>query len=228
MPELSARLKMAAEEVTPGSVIADIGTDHAYLPVYLLKLGIIKKALACDISKGPLCNAEKTSRFFNVEDRIEMRLSDGFDGISPDEADEFVICGMGGSLIVELIGRTPWLRNGRYRLIIQPQSHSVDVRNCLIGSGFEIQCEKACFDSGRVYNLMVASYTGVIKKYPAYYPWFGSLIDKDDDACREAVKRTLGHLKRRQSAQQKTGNTAEADELEEIIRQAEEKINENR
>ncbi len=76
MPELSARLKMAAEEVTPGSVIADIGTDHAYLPVYLLKLGIIKKALACDISKGPLCNAEKTSRFFNVEDRIEMRLSD--------------------------------------------------------------------------------------------------------------------------------------------------------
>ena len=138
MPELSPRLEMVASLIRKGSRIADIGTDHAYLPAYLLMNNTVKKALACDVSKGPLLNAEKTAKLFGLEDRIELRLSDGFDRIEPGEADDFIICGMGGSLIAELLERAPWLKDEKYRLIIQPQSHSNDVRKFLTENGFEI------------------------------------------------------------------------------------------
>ena len=228
MPELSPRLKKVSEFVRPGSRVADIGTDHAYLPAYLVKNNIAKKALACDVSKGPLLNAEKTVKLFGLENRIELRISDGFDGISPDEADDFIICGMGGSLITELLERTPWLKDGKYRLIIQPQSHSNDVRKHLTENGFEITSETALFDEGRVYNIMTAGYTGVKKDYPPSYIYFGSLPQNKDEASQICVSRTLEYLKVRYESEKNYGNPQIAQELREVIADAEERINANK
>ena len=115
---------MAASLVRKGKVCCDIGTDHAYLPAYLITNSISKKALACDLREGPLANAKRTVEEYGISDRIELRLSDGLDNVKPGEADDFVFCGMGGTLITELISRTEWLKDKKYRLIFQPQSHS--------------------------------------------------------------------------------------------------------
>ncbi len=227
MPELSPRLKAAADMVRDGVRIADIGTDHAYLPAYLLLQNKVTKALACDVSKGPLCNAEKTALIYHLEDRLSLRLSDGFDSIGEDEADDFIICGMGGSLIAELLEITPWLKNEKYRLIIQPQSHSNDVREYLINNGFEIIKETALFDEGRVYNAMAAEYTGEHKEYCPSYIYFGSLPENRDEASRTIVKRTLEYLKVRYEAEKNYGDPEEAEKLKMIIEDAERRINEN-
>ena len=227
MLELSPRLKMAAELVRDGSVVADIGTDHAYLPAYLLLNNTVKKALACDLRKGPLNNAAKTAEIYHLKDRIELRLSDGFDSISKGEADDFIICGMGGSLIAELFERTPWLKNPEYRFIIQPQSHSNDVRKYLAENGFVIQKEVACFDECRVYNAMVAAFTGNTPDLQPSYEFFGLLLYNKDEASAYSVKRTLDYLKVRYKAESEYGDPEEAEKLKAIITDAEEKINEN-
>ena len=129
---------MAAKMVRHGSVVADIGTDHAYLPAYLVLNGISPKALACDVRKGPLANAEKTVGHFGLEKQITLRLSDGFDEIEPFEAQDFIICGMGGTLMEQLVSRTYWLKDSSKRIIVQPQSHAEDIRNFFVESGFPI------------------------------------------------------------------------------------------
>ena len=227
MLELSPRLKMAAELVRKGSAVADIGTDHAYLPAYLLLNDIVYKALACDKRKGPLLNAEKTAKIYHLEDRLELRLSDGFDNIKPGEADDFVICGMGGSLTAELLSKAPWLKDENVRLILQPQSHSVDVRRFLIENGFEIEKETAVFDEGRVYNAMLAKFTGKRQDMPEGYEHFGALINNTDEASVYTVKRTIEYLKVRCRSEKEYGDESEAKKLERIILSAEESINDS-
>ena len=221
MPEISGRLEMAAEMVRKGSSIADIGTDHAYLPVYLISNNIAVKALACDLRKGPLCNAEKAVRKAGLSDRITLRLSEGFDSIEPDEADDFIICGMGGTLIAELLGRTQWLKNSRYRLIIQPQSHSEDVRKYLIENGYEIVEERVCEDSGRVYNAMSAEYSGKVKEYSKSYIYTGTLPELKNDIADRILLKNLKYLKTVEEAERKFKSTEKADELREIIEEIE-------
>ena len=128
MINLSERMLMAARMVRSGKAVADIGTDHAYLPAYLILRGISPKALACDVRKGPLENAKNTVESYGIEDKITLRLSDGFDEIEPFEADDFIMCGMGGTLMEQLVSRTHWLKDKRKRIIVQPQSHAEDIR----------------------------------------------------------------------------------------------------
>ena len=132
MLNLSERIMMAAKMVRSGSVVADIGTDHAYLPAKLVLDGICPTALACDLRKGPLDNAKNTVENYGVADKISLRLSDGFDEIRPHEADDFIMCGMGGTLMTELVARTDWLKDPEKLLILQPQSHAEDIRDFLI------------------------------------------------------------------------------------------------
>ena len=101
--QLDARLQMCADFVPPGAVLADIGTDHAYLPVWLCKSGKIPKAIAADIGQGPLQSAGESIARYQAQDRIETRLSDGLAAFSPGEADTIVIAGMGGELIARIL-----------------------------------------------------------------------------------------------------------------------------
>ena len=104
---LSIRLKMAADMVRRGSKVADIGTDHGYLPAYLVKSGRCPSAVASDLRKSPLENAAETIRIYGVETQVSVRLSDGLDSILPDEADDIILAGMGGTLIAQRPFRSP-------------------------------------------------------------------------------------------------------------------------
>lgn len=224
MLNLSERMLMAAKMVREGNTVADIGTDHAYLPAYLVLNGISPKALACDVCKGPLENAKKTVELYGIEDKITLRLSDGFDEISPDEAQDFVMCGMGGTLMEQLVSRTNWLRDGSKRLILQPQSHAEDIRKYFIENGFEILREDACTDGGKLYCAMVAEYTGKKSQKPLSYIYTGELPSSTKKEARLYLKNIAARLRKKLDAERVHGSAEYADYLEKVINETEETI----
>ena len=185
---LSPRLKTAADMVRKGVVAADIGTDHAYLPSYLVLSGICPRALACDLRKGPLENAAETLEHWNIADKITLRLSDGLDELSAGEADDIIMAGMGGILIAKLLERTEWVKNKNIRLILQPMSHAEEVRLFLCNNGFDIIEERTCRDDGRIYSVICAEYSGKIEAFPQGYEFYGRL-DPNEEIARKHVER---------------------------------------
>lgn len=212
--------------VRPGSVAADIGTDHAYLPAALILNGICPRALACDLRKGPLSNAAKTVHSYGLEGKITLRLSDGFDELEPFEADDFILCGMGGTLMAELVSRAYWLKDPAKRLILQPQSHAEDIRSWLIHNGFCILREDACIDSGKLYCAIAAEYTGESREFSAAYPYTGELPKCGKPEARDYLIKVKERLIKKQEAQLDFGSADEAARLKEIIDETETLINE--
>ncbi len=225
MLNLSNRMLMAANMVRQGKAVADIGTDHAYLPSWLILNGIATKALACDIRKGPLDNAKNTVEHYGVEDKITLRLSDGFDEIEPFEADDFIMCGMGGTLMEQLVSRTPWLKDSKKRLICQPQSHAEDIRRYFIENGFEILFEDACVDSGKLYCAMVVEYSGKIFEKPISYIYSGELPKCRKKEAKMFLENINSRLKKKLCAEKIHGTAENADYLEKITLELEETIN---
>lgn len=163
------RLQKIAGMIRHGAVVADIGTDHAYLPVFLVRNKIAVRAFACDVSDGPLENARATVKRFGV-DNIIIRKGDGLSAVLPDEADTFVIAGMGGDLIARILTAAPWIKNAKYELILQPMTAVEDLREYLCKNGFNILCECAVKAQGRVYTVMKVKFTGeVIQCDPLFY-----------------------------------------------------------
>ena len=199
MIKLDARLKMAADEVRQGKRVVDIGTDHAYLPAYLIENSICPSAIAADIGKGPLENARKVvGASKDLSEKIELRLSDGLKEIKSHEAEDIVIAGMGGILISEILSAAPWVKNEEKRLILQPMSHAEDVRKYLCENGFEIIKEKACTDGRHNYIIIVAEFRNKENdKNEAFY--YKGLIqsDKSEDAQRYHKSRMASLVKKR-------------------------------
>lgn len=226
MLNLSERMLMAAKMVRKGNTVADIGTDHAYLPAYLVLNGIVSKALACDVRKGPLENAQKTVEYYGIEDKITLRLSDGFDEIEPFEAQDFVMCGMGGTLMEQLVSRTYWLKDESKRIIVQPQSHAEDIRRFFIENGFEILFEDACIDSGKLYCAMAAEYTGKTTEKPISYIYTGELPECKKPEAKLYLENINSRLKKKLEAERIHGTAENAARLEKITLEMEEIINE--
>ncbi len=212
--------------VRNGSIAADIGTDHAYLPAWLILNNICPSALACDVRKGPLDNARKTVELYGIESKITLRLSDGFDELNPDEAQDFIMCGMGGTLMEELVSRTEWLKDSSKRLIVQPQSHSEDIRRFFIENGFEILFEDACTDSGKLYCAMAAEYTGKINEKQISYIYSGKLSECRKSEARLIIENTVLRLKTKLDAAKKHGTPENAEYLEKVISELEATLNE--
>ncbi len=225
MLNLSERMLMAAKMVRKGSSVADIGTDHAYLPAHLILNGISPKALACDVRKGPLENAKKTVETYGIKDKITLRLSDGFDEIEPCEADDFIMCGMGGTLMEQLVSRTYWLKDVKKRLIVQPQSHAEDIRRFLVENGFEILFEDACIDGGKLYCAMAAEYTGEIKEKPISYIYSGELPKCRKKEAKMFLENINLRLKKKLEAEKIHGTAENAEYLEKVTNELEETIN---
>lgn len=162
MIELTARLKATAEYVRHGSVVADIGTDHAYVPVYLIQNGIISKAYAGDINEGPLQNARKTIEE-NCIEGITLLQSDGLEKISPHSVDDIVIAGMGGELIFEILKKVQWCKNKKYNFSLQPMTREEELRKNLYREGYAIKDETLVREKDKLYTVMNVSYTGVEK-----------------------------------------------------------------
>jgi tRNA (adenine22-N1)-methyltransferase len=206
MIKLTPRLKAVASLVRQGRRLADIGTDHAYLPAYLVLKGVVPSAIASDLREGPLDNARATVRENGIENQIELRISDGFDCLYYSEADDYVLAGMGGILMSELLSRAEWLKNPDLHLILQPQSHAEYVRRFLSENGFEIQNEICVNEGERLYIAFDAYFTGRAEKRDYYYYYFGTLPDNEDENSKEYVQRLTARLEKEKQALKESGH----------------------
>ena len=150
---LTPRLETVAQLVPPGARFADIGTDHAYLPVKLLLDGVIDRAIAADLREGPLSRARETARQYGVEDKVSFRLCDGLSGIECGEADAIAISGMGGETIAAILAAAPWTKEHK-TLLLQPMTSFHDLRGWLQRSGYEICREHIAREGNRLYSVM--------------------------------------------------------------------------
>ncbi len=158
---LDERLRTAADLVRQGAVFADIGTDHAYLPVFLCEEGRIKRAIAADIGRGPLASAQKHIDEHGLTKKIRTHLADGLTGLAEEGLTDIAICGMGGEMIASIVERAPFLQDKSIRLILQPMTRAADLRYFLARWGFAIVEERLCFAAGKYYFCFAAEYTGI-------------------------------------------------------------------
>ena len=150
---LSSRLLTCCRFVNPGDRVADIGCDHGYLGIYLLKNQIASHVLASDINEGPLNAAVFNSEKYGVRDRVQFFLSDGARNI-PREFDTLVCAGMGGDTMISILEAAPWLKGGSYRLILQCQSKRPELRKYLSETGWFIREESVLKDGKFLYTVM--------------------------------------------------------------------------
>ena len=151
---LSDRLNAAASMVTRRYRLADIGTDHGFVPIWLVKSGIIPSAIAMDINRGPLERAQEHIAQAGLDRFIQTRLSDGLAGLGEGEADSILIAGMGGALTVRILEKDPPSDLGAAELILQPQSEIGKVREYLCTSGWKIDAEDMVLEEGKYYPMM--------------------------------------------------------------------------
>ena len=151
---ISKRLLCCAGMVPKGSRVADIGTDHGYLGIHLIKTGVSPHVIACDLRKGPLENAKRNARQFGIEDAMEFRLSDGLAEVRPEEIDCAVLAGMGGDLILKILSQCTWRKRKGLTFVLQPQSAGNVLRRWLCDEGFEILREEPVQDGNFLYTVM--------------------------------------------------------------------------
>ena len=149
---LSPRLFACSQLVHPGDRVADVGCDHGYLGIYLLKNGIARSVIASDINKGPLESAIRNSEKFGVRDKMSFYLSDGVRNI-PREFDTLVCAGMGGDTMISILEAAPWLKDSQYRLVLQCQSKNGTLRRYLTENGWKILQEQIVKDGKFLYPV---------------------------------------------------------------------------
>lgn len=198
--QLSKRLQAVARLVTPGSRLADVGTDHGYVPIWLFEQGQILSAIAMDLRKGPLERAREHIQMHGLDAHIETRLSDGLDKLLPGEADSIVIAGMGGMLVVKILSQGQKLLSSVKELILQPQSDLDAVREYLHRTGFVIVKEDMIFEDGKYYPMMKAVHgenTDDRKIWFLYgrlllenrHPVLKSYLEKEYDGCCKLLEK---------------------------------------
>jgi tRNA (adenine22-N1)-methyltransferase len=156
MIRLSKRMKAVAAMVTTGGILADVGTDHGYVPIALLQRQKIRGAIAMDINPGPLARARENIAAAHLEDYIQTRLSDGVEALSPGEADSILIAGMGGELMIHILSEGEALCASARELILQPQSDIRKVREYLREHKYRIVDEDMVCEEGKYYPMMRA------------------------------------------------------------------------
>jgi len=154
--KLSKRLETVASYVPTGAILADIGSDHAYLPCYLAHKGIIKHAIAGEVVKGPFESAERQVRTEGLANKIEVRLADGLAAVKEEDyVNTVTICGMGGPLIVSILEKNPESLKHVTRLILQPNIHAKVIREWAMKNGWAIHEETILEEDRKIYEILV-------------------------------------------------------------------------
>ena len=179
--ELGPRLRAIAGLVPDDCrVLADIGTDHGYIPAALLLEGRIARAIAADVGREPLEHARRTAARLGLAERLSFRLGDGLSVLEPGEADAAVIAGMGGDTIVNILDAAPWSREGLL-LLLQPMSRAETLRMWLADSGFAVLAERLAEDKGTLYPILTVrggpARPGIGDREAD--AWGGFLLDQD-------------------------------------------------
>lgn len=213
--KLDSRLMAIANLVRKDKVFADIGTDHAYLPVYLVEKGIINKAIAADLRVGPLENARDAVVSYGFADKIELRLSDGLDNFKENEVEEIAVAGMGGLLISQFIERTEWLKNENIHLILQPMTHVEELRKTLFDNGFIIDEEIVAEDDDKLYIVLSAFYYNDATAYTDLDLIVGKLPNNNDNLSKKYLLKIYEKYNKKLSALKKAEK--ECAELEKMV-----------
>ena len=218
--KLSERLRTAASYVRSGAFVADIGTDHAYLPIYLVVNGIANQALASDINEGPIMKARENIAKFLLTDKIFTQISSGLDGVTKYSPTDIVICGMGGELIARIIEASPYVKKAGIRLILQPMTCITELREYL-SHGFNIIDESIVCEDGKIYQIICAEYDGCEHTYTKAELELGKInIEKCALGYRELLFSTIAKKEKKLNGQRLGGlDTTEIEqEIEELER----------
>ncbi len=151
---LGKRLELIARLIPENSIVADVGTDHGYIPIFCVKNNISTSALAMDINEGPLLSAQRNIQKYGLESKITTRISNGLENLKKDEANVIVIAGMGGLLIMDILDRGYDVISPDTLLILQPMLAVKELREFLYNKGFSIVEEYVCRDDNKFYNIL--------------------------------------------------------------------------
>lgn len=182
---LKGRLKLIAEKVPVCRCVCDIGTDHAYIPIYLVINKVCKKAIASDIKSGPISKARENIRKHGLEESIETRIGSGLKPIRADECDVIIIAGMGGLLIREILNEDMEKARNATSIILQPMSDIEVVREWLYNNGFDIYDEGLACEGEKIYNVIAARWTGVPRQLDSIYHHIGEKLLENRDPLVE-------------------------------------------
>lgn len=193
---LDSRLFTAASLVRKGKIICDVGTDHAYLPVYLVSNGLSPCAVACDLNEKPLENARRTVEEYGLTDRIKLVLSDGLDSVDANLIEDVIFCGMGGELILKLLLSFQGCRDKERQYILQPMTHASTLRKGLYQNGFEILREVPVIDSVHRYTVMQAAFTGEAKETSLLFQTIGKIPEEKSEAALLFLEREENRIQK--------------------------------
>ena len=215
---LDVRLGAAAKFVPMGARLADIGSDHAYLPIALCLEGRIDRALASDINDGPVMAAVANINKNGLSSKIRAIRADGLDSAREFDPDCITVLGMGGELIVSILDRAEWIRDERITLVLQPMTHPEALARYLAENGFEVIDEIIVQDGGRddrIYRIICARYSGVRYEISDVEALIGKKnIERRDGVTVAYVERLIRVLDARIQGKKSAGqDTASEDKL---------------
>lgn len=191
---LTCRLQAIADYVNQGSVVADIGTDHGYIPVYLVANNICDRVIATDVNRGPLNNAESYINKKGFNDIIETRLGDGLCPLNTYEVDTAIMAGMGGLLVIEILEKSRDVANSIENFIIQPMVASDELRKYLYSKGYSISDERLAKEGDKLYEIIYAKHGSDTIEKDIYYEIGKKLIENKDKYLIEFVQRKISKI----------------------------------
>lgn len=219
MFDLDIRLKTCADLVR-GDKVSDIGTDHGYIPVYLVGKGIVKSAVASDINEGPAAKALENVKKYALEDKINVICTPGLECEEFAGSDTIVIAGMGGELIASILDASEYPRVPGTRLVLQPMTKAECLRSYLWDNGYMITDDICVKEGKRLYQILAAEYTGENTVYNEAQALVG--FSREDGCYRELVNHNVSKLSSHATAKRLSGHDVTDEEklislLEELI-----------
>lgn len=214
--ELSPRLRSVADLVPQGARLADIGTDHAYLPAWLILQGIISWAIAADLRKGPLERARITAERYGITAQMSFRLCNGLAGVSGKETDVIAIAGMGGETIAEILSAAPWTREEKKLLLLQPMSAQPELRLWLQKHGYAIQREVLSKEGETLYTTFQVI-AGQMEPLTPGERWAGRQQQAEKAPLRsEYLERLIAQMGRALEGLRRSSRAADSSRLTEM------------
>jgi len=197
--------------------LADIGTDHGYIPAEMLRTGRCRQAIAADIGAAPLERARQTARLYGLEERVSFRLGDGLSVLSPGEADVIVIAGMGGDKVIEILSAAPWSQDGPL-LLLQPMSRAEVLRQWLWAQSCCLRSERLVQDKGVLYPILaVCGKVGDSVLYSEADAWGGTGLT-EDPLWGRYLESVILRLRRAASGLERARDPALAERRERFLR----------
>ena len=202
---LSDRLLACCGFIKSGDRVADIGCDHGYLGIHLLKSGIARSVIAADVNEGPLQSAMRNAVKFSVRGKMSFYLSDGVRSI-PRDFDVMVCAGMGADTIMSILSAAPWLQNDQYQLILQCQSKRPELRQWLYDNGYRISRETLAKDGKFIYTVMEVVWGPGQQPSPAEFYISPQLLEDAHPLLPDYYSRVKGGLELTISGLERSGD----------------------